>query len=215
MKECQAMPNVRSVVYTIGHSTYGAEHFVSLLKQHGVTAVCDVRSKPYSRMNPQFNRETLKQILRANGIAYVFLGEELGARSKDASCYEKGKVQYDRLAQTGLFRNGLDRVRDGMRDFHLALMCAEKDPLACHRTILVARHLDAMGLQIHHILSDGHIETHQQALSRLLCHLKLPEHDMFRSHDEIINEAYRTQGERIAYEEDRLVPEGPMTGSVL
>jgi uncharacterized protein (DUF488 family) len=209
------MHNVHSVVYTIGHSTHAEEHFVSLLKQHGVTAVCDVRSKPYSRVNPQFNREALKQVLRANGIAYVFLGEELGARSEDASCYEQGKVQYDRLAQTGLFRKGLDRVRDGMRDFQLALMCAEKDPLECHRTILVSRYLDAMGLQILHILGDGRIETHQQALSRLLRNLKLPEHDMFRSHDEIINEAYRVQGERIAYEEDKLVPEAPMSGSAL
>ena len=106
MKECQAMPNVRSVVYTIGHSTYGAEHFVSLLKQHGVTAVCDVRSKPYSRMNPQFNRETLKQILRANGIAYVFLSEELGARSKDASCYEKGKVHMIASLKLGCLGRG-------------------------------------------------------------------------------------------------------------
>jgi hypothetical protein len=72
-----------------------------------------------------------------------------------------------------------------------------------------------MGLQILHILGDGRIETHQQALSRLLRNLKLPEHDMFRSHDEIINEAYRVQGERIAYEEDKLVPEAPMSGSAL
>lgn len=205
------MNNVGSVLYTIGHSTHAAEHLVSLLKQHGVNGVCDVRSKPYSRMNPQFNREALKQVLRGNGISYGFLGEELGARSEDASCYEQGKVQYDRLARTHLFRKGLDRVREGMRDFCLALMCAEKDPLECHRTILVARYLDGMGIEIHHILSDGHLETHEEALGRLLRNLKLPEHDMFRSHDEIISEAYRVQGERIAYEEDKPIAEAAMS----
>ena len=209
------MNNVRSVLYTIGHSTHAAEHLVSLLKQHGVNAVCDVRSRPYSRMNPQFNREALKQVLRGNGIAYVFLGKELGARSEDVSCYEKGKVQYDRLAHTSLFRQGLDRVREGMRDYCLALMCAEKDPLECHRTILVSRYLGVMGIAIKHILSDGLLETHEEALGRLLRNLHLPEQDMFRSHDEIISEAYRVQGERIAYEESKPSSEASMSGTTL
>src|SRR5262249_62321000 len=116
-------------VYTIGHSTHDPERFIELLRAHGITAIGDVRSNPYSRMNPQYNRETLKTILAAADITYVFLGRELGARSQDPACYERGKVQYDRLARTELFRAGLDRVRDGMERFRLALMCAEKEPL--------------------------------------------------------------------------------------
>lgn len=193
------MANVRPILYTIGHSTHSLERFTALLKQHGITALCDVRSKPYSRMNPQFNREPLKWSLQENGIAYVFLGRELGARSEAPSCYVRGKVQYDRLAQSQLFQKGLDRVRIGMRGFHLALMCAEKDPLECHRTILVARHLDTLQIAIEHIMEDGSLESHGKALSRLLCQLHLPEQDLFRSRKDMIEEAYRIQGERIAY----------------
>ena len=132
---------MNETVFTIGHSTHPQERFVSLLCQHGITALCDVRSTPYSRVNPQFNREGLRESLRACGITYVFLGKELGARSADPTCYEYGKVKYDRLAVTDLFRQGLDRVREGTRTYRVALMCAEKEPLECHRTILVARHL--------------------------------------------------------------------------
>jgi len=137
---------MQEIIFTIGHSTHPAERFIALLKQHDITALADVRSKPYSRMNPQFNREDLKKALSESGIAYVFLGKELGARTEDRSCYHEGKVQYGRLAQTELFRHGLDRVQEGAKKYRIALMCAEKDPLVCHHTILVARHLETLGL---------------------------------------------------------------------
>jgi uncharacterized protein (DUF488 family) len=190
---------MQQTVFTIGHSTHRQEHFVSLLSQHGVTAVCDVRSKPYSRVNPQFNREVLKETLRANGIAYVFLGNELGARSDDPSCYEDGKVQYDRLANTELFRQGIQRVQEGMKSYRVGLMCAEKEPLECHRTILIARHLATLRLDVQHIHADGRLESHAAAISRLAQQLYLREDDMFRSREEIMAEAYRMQEERIAY----------------
>jgi uncharacterized protein (DUF488 family) len=189
------------VVFTIGHSTHQLDRFIILLRRHGITALCDVRSQPYSRLNPQFNRETLKQSLRENGVSYVFLGDELGARSKDPSCYADGKVQYDLLAQSDLFKKGIDRVREGMKRHRLALMCAEKNPLSCHRAILVARHLEALGITVEHILEDGSLESHTDTMARLVRQLNLPEEDLFRSPEEIIEDAYRIQGERIAYEE--------------
>jgi uncharacterized protein (DUF488 family) len=188
-------------IYTIGHSTHTVERLVQLLKQHGITAVCDVRSQPYSRMNPQFNREPLRDALRAEGVRYVFLGKELGARSDDKSCYRNGQVQYDRLACTDSFKRGLERVREGSQSYRVALMCAERDPLHCHRTILVARHLVGQGVHVRHILANGQIEEHEQALNRLLTNLKLAQDDMFRSNTEIAAEAYRTQAETIAYRE--------------
>jgi uncharacterized protein (DUF488 family) len=194
------MADAPGTLYTIGHSTHPAERLIELLRQHGITAAADVRSAPYSRMNPQFNRETLRATLKQSGIAYVFLGEELGARSDDPACYEDGKVQYDRLAQTAVFKKGIERVRGGMRRYRVALMCAEKEPLSCHRTILVARHFEAAGVRVAHILSDGSVETHEQALSRLVGLLGLPGEDMFRSRAEVVEDAYRTQGARIAYE---------------
>ena len=190
---------MHKAVFTIGHSTHSRERFVALLAQHGVTALCDVRSKPYSRMNPQFNREELKRALRECGMEYVFLGNELGARSEDRGCYENGKVQYDRLANTELFRRGIDRVREGMKQRRVALMCAEKEPLECHRTILVARQLAALGVRVEHIHADGSLESHDAALSRLAQMVRLPEHDLFHSREELLDDAYRRQEERIAY----------------
>lgn len=204
---------MQEAVFTIGHSTHPQERFIALLHQHGITALCDVRSKPYSRVNPQFNREELRQSLRACGIVYVFLGKELGARSEDPACYVQGRVQYDRLAHTELFRYGLERVQEGMKKYRLALMCAEKEPLECHRTILVARHLAALGLDVRHIHADGRLESHADALSRLARMLNLPEHDMFRSREELLEDAYRRQEERIAYESSPAVPADAATFS--
>jgi uncharacterized protein (DUF488 family) len=188
-------------IYTIGHSNHPLERFISLLKQHGINALCDVRSDPYSRINPQFNREALKEALWKSAITYVFLGKELGARSEDPSCYVHGKVQYACLAKTALFRKGIDFLLERMQSCHLAMMCAEKDPLDCHRTILVSRHLDNLGIAIEHILPDGSLETHGQAVKRLLRQLRIPDEcdDLFRTREAIIDDAYETQGDRIAY----------------
>jgi uncharacterized protein (DUF488 family) len=175
------------------------EHFIGLLRRHAITALADVRSTPYSRTNPQFNREDLKEALTAAGIAYVFLGKELGARSKDPACYEDGKVRYDRLARSDLFRKGLERVREGSEKFRLALMCAEREPLDCHRTILVAKHLAAEGFGVQHIHGDGGVESHVDTIARLIRMLKMAQEDMFHSREEIIEEAYKRQEERIAY----------------
>ena len=129
-----------------------------------------------------------------------FSGKELGAQSDDYSCYVHGKVQYDRLSKTELFRKGLNRVRKGTKVYRLVLMCAEKDPLECHRSILVARQLEALHITVEHILENGNIESHESALNRLLNQLRLAKQDLFRSRDEMIEEAYRVQGERIAYD---------------
>ena len=188
-------------VYTIGHSTHPTERIIELLNLHEITAVADVRSHPYSRFNPQFNRENLRAALKAAGISYVFLGRELGARTDDRSCYVDGTVQYDRLAGTKLFQKGLMRVAEGVRGHRVALLCAEKDPLTCHRSILICRHLAALGVGAQHILDDGRIESHDQSLSRLLAELGLAGGDLFRTRDELIIEAYERRGRQIAYTE--------------
>jgi uncharacterized protein (DUF488 family) len=194
-------------IFTIGHSSHELDHFVDLLKLHKVSTVCDVRSKPYSRRNPQFNSGELKNFLFGNGISYVFLGRELGARSEDPSCYVDGKVEYERLAKTELFRTGLQWVREHISKSRLVLMCAEKDPLECHRTILVSRSLSALGIAVDHILENGQLESQASLLQRLLSRFyKDHETDLFRSRDEIIQDAFAIQSARIAFEaneEDR------------
>ncbi len=186
-------------LYTIGHSTHTIDRFIELLSIHEITAVCDVRSDPYSKFNPQFNHETLQTELKRHGVAYVFLGKELGPRSDDPDCYVERKVDYNRLSQTELFQEGLRRVRQGMKSYRIALMCAEKDPVMCHRTILVCRRLRAEGMRIRHILDDGSIEENDQTIKRLMELLKLLERDLFHSPEEMIERVYDLQGDRIAF----------------
>ncbi len=192
------------MLFTIGHSNHPIEAFIALLQRYGITAVGDVRSHPYSRYAPQYSRDPLKAALAQMGIAYVFLGKELGARSKDPGCYKQGRVQYDRLARQPQFAEGIKRVTEGMQQHRIALMCAEKDPLECHRTLLVARKLHEAGVEIAHILSDGSLEYHRTLESRLLDVCKLPEGDMFKQRDELISEAYAIHGERFAYQDDNM-----------
>lgn len=192
--------------FTIGHSTHCAEAFLALLRLHDVDAVADVRSSPFSRFNPQFNRVPFEQLLKANGIRYVFLGKELGARSDDRSCYDHGRVQYSRLAQTALFQSGIDRVLQGAAKYRVALMCAEKEPLECHRTLLVAKALAARGQRVLHIHADGHLETHEAAMERLLKMTGVPDEDMFLSKEELLTKALARQEEQVAYVEEAHEP---------
>jgi len=188
------------MIYTIGHSNHPIDRFIALLQQHGVDAVGDVRSTPYSRFNPQFRKEKLQAALAEAGIRYVFLGEELGARTQDTSCYdETGRVSYAKLAATDLFRRGIERLLAGMQTHRIAIMCAEREPLDCHRTILVSRELERAGVPVTHILSDGTLEPHRHAMERLASTLKLADTDLFRTSDELIEEAYEKQGARISY----------------
>lgn len=186
-------------IFTIGHSTHPIERFVALLRRHAITVLVDVRSTPFSRFNPQFNRTNLASRLEQAGIRYEFLGEELGARSKDPACYEGGRVSYARLAATETFRRGLDQLRALARDHRVAVMCAEREPLDCHRTILVARELERTGEAVTHILADGTLEPNQQTLRRLIGQLGLTQDDLFGESPEVIDAAYDAQEAKIAY----------------
>jgi len=186
-------------LYTIGHSNHDTGRFIELLRQHGIEAVCDVRSNPYSQYCPQFNRETLEASLSQAGIRYAFFGREFGARTDDASCYRSGRVDYSRLAETDSFQSGVRRLRKAMATVRVALMCAEKDPLTCHRTILVCRRLRTETDSIRHILETGEIETRQEAEVRMMGLLKIVYPDLFHTEEELIEQAYDRQGEKIAY----------------
>lgn len=191
-----------TTVYTIGHSNHTVEAFIGLLKAHGISALADVRSSPYSGYAVQFNREPLATALKRGGIEYVFLGKELGARSEDRRCYVGGKVNFELVRDSALFRSGIKRVMDGAAKWRVAMMCAEKDPIECHRTILVAAALHEPGVDIQHILADGTLESHDAAMSRLLDELRMPRLDLFRSREQLVTDALRKRGEKIAYEEE-------------
>lgn len=193
--------NQPNPLYTIGHSNHPVVHFLHLLSLHRVSAVADVRSMPFSRYTPQFNQGPLQKAVREAGMEYVFLGKELGARSEDPACYVDGKLDFGLVAQTGLFRNGLARIRKGMETYRIALLCAEKDPITCHRMILVCRHLRSHIPAIRHILEDGRTEENPQTERRLRQSLGIQENHLFATLEELTEEAYDIQGKRIAYEE--------------
>lgn len=190
---------MRPTLFTIGHSVHSERAFIDLLHRHCVTAVADVRSQPYSRFTPQFNRESLASALKPAGIRYEFFGRELGARTRDPNCYADGKVDYERLAATIPFREGLAKLRALIETDRVAIMCAEKDPLTCHRAILVARCLSQDGVDVQHILDNGELESHEGAFTRLLRELKMPSHDLFWSDQDLVADAYRRRADQIAY----------------
>jgi uncharacterized protein (DUF488 family) len=196
-------------IFTIGHSTHGVDRFLDLLTQHGIQVVVDVRSAPYSRYNPQYNQIALEASLKNQGIRYLFLGKELGARSEDPSCYVGGRVQYSRIAQTECFRSGIERVKKGSQSYRIALMCSEKEPLECHRTLLVSRVLSEEGMSVLHIHADGQLEEHGTAMDRLLELTSIPGQDLFRTRRELLEEALAKQESVVAYVDENLA-----TGSV-
>ncbi len=190
-------------LFTIGHSNHSAETFLDLIRSHEITVVCDVRSHPFSRYSPQFNRENLERTLVACGLRYAFMGRRLGARPEDPACYHQGKVDYHQLARSPLFLEGLNRLRKGIERERVALMCAEKDPITCHRSILICRQLRDPETEISHILDSGELETHTATEQRLLMLLGMQHPNLFESQDELIERAYDIQGAKIAFVETK------------
>ena len=135
------------------------------------------------------------------GIAYVYLGRELGGRSDDPTCYREGRICYDRVAETQNFKDGLQRLEEGMAEHCIALMCSEREPLHCHRTLLVAQALDERGVTVSHIHADGCSESHASAMDRLLEAAGLPtEGDLLaQSRADLVSAAIRWQTARVGY----------------
>ena len=209
--------------FTIGHSNHAIETFIELLHQHQVTALADVRSSPYSRRFPQFNQSALKAALKTANIAYVPLGDNLGARPRDRNCYVDGMARYDLIAATEAFKIGLNRLVQGSENYQISLMCAEQDPIVCHRAILICPHLKNAGLEIHHIHKNGDLETNEDLENRVLKQNNLykslaelenpvkqlslfdlqPTQTLEKplSRAELVEKAYQLQSEKVAYTE--------------
>jgi uncharacterized protein (DUF488 family) len=182
-------------LYTVGHSNHEAEVLLDLLRGAGVTALADVRSSPYSRRLPHFSRQALEAFLRHHGIAYVFLGEQLGGRPASPELYDaEGWADYERMRRTDEFRQGIDRVVRGLERYTIALMCGEEDPLDCHRGLMIAPALKEMGLPPRHIRKGGRLETTAQFEQRLQAETGLG--SLF---SESLAEAYRVMNRKKAF----------------
>lgn len=150
------MPPTRSV-YTVGHSNHSTTALISLLRQHNITVVVDVRSQPYSRWAPQFNREALLHDLQEAGIAYRFMGDVLGGRPSDPLLYSKGEPDYGRMEESDVYRRGIGSLLNLARRERVALMCGEADHLQCHRHLLISQTLLKHGTAVFHIKPDGRL----------------------------------------------------------
>jgi uncharacterized protein (DUF488 family) len=191
-------------IYTVGHSSQSIDTFVEQLQRHGIEVVADVRSQPYSARFPHFSRAPLQSTLKDAGIEYVFLGRELGARRDEAECYVEGHASHDRIAKLPSFGAGIERLLAGAQKYRVALMCAEQDPLTCHRTILVCHELKKHGASIKHICRGSALEEHQHAEQRLLEEElgSAEQHDLFAPAPDItgrLEQAYAQRAGKIAY----------------
>jgi uncharacterized protein (DUF488 family) len=145
------------------------EDFLLLLKQHDINYLLDVRSKPYSKFNPDYSRSQLEAYLAAAGIKYVYMGESLGGQPQVASVYTKdGKVDYEKIKSKEFYRSGIQRLREAWEQgLRVALMCSEARPETCHRSKLIGETLVEAGIDVIHIDENGHPQTQQQVLLRL------------------------------------------------
>lgn len=202
-----------NTVYTVGYSGYHQDmrRFVSDLKSHGINVVADVRTSPYSKFSPEFNREAIQSELRLAGLKYVFMGDELGARPSDRHCYVDGAVDYDRIVSADFFQHGLDRVQVGLsRGYVITLLCAEKDPIDCHRSVLVAHSLAKRGVDIKHLvqlapMEPAVAEDREDTESRLFEECgkgDSRQDDFFKSRETLIEDVYKLRFKKIAYREE-------------
>lgn len=189
------------MLFSIGYATKTIDVFIEQLQQHAIDVIADVRSVPYSNVFADYRQEKLIGSLRNAAIKYVYLGEELGPRSKDADHYDdRNQVQFDRLAKSNLFRQGVERLKSGLDSgFNIALMCAEKDPATCHRSLLVAYYLKReLAMNVQHIDHAGGLESQAELEARLVTLQGLVP-DLLSSEAEIEAIAYQHQLKQTSY----------------
>ncbi|MDR1832599.1 MAG: DUF488 domain-containing protein [Fusobacteriaceae bacterium] len=197
-------------VFSIGHSQHEPEYFLQLLKQHEINYVIDVRSHPYSEFAQNYNRENLKRFLEENGVHYYFMGDYFGARRPEKKLYtSEGYLDFDKVRQDEKFSQGKNNVIKGIENGNrIAFMCVEKDPLDCHRAILVTKSFHDAGINVRHILSDGSVQTQEELENRLLGKYfpKRQQKSLFDennlSEEQYLINAYKRQNKEIGYSMD-------------
>jgi len=190
------MPNE---IFSLGHSSLVFPRFLDLLKNAQVTAVADVRSSPFSGRFPWFSQREMKGSLKSAGVAYAFLGKELGGRPTSPELYRGSVADYDAMARTDLFKSGIKRLLQGSETHRIAMVCSERDPLHCHRCLLVGRQLAHENILVTHLNFDGGRENQRQVEDRLLREEKLFAEDLLKSHNDRVAEAYLKRSRQVAY----------------
>ena len=185
-------------VWTIGHSNHSYDRFRDLLREADITTIADVRTAPFSRRFPHFNADKLCASLLQDGIAYVSFGKQLGGRPASRGLTGDGVADYEAMATTKEFREGLNRVTCGAHRHRIALMCAEQNPLDCHRCLLIGRALSQRGVQVNHLLADGRTMSHIDIEQELLGLMGRDAEDLLMSRDQRLAAAYRARARKVA-----------------
>lgn len=192
-------------LYTIGHSIYEIEDFIKLLQNNNINTIVDVRSTPYSKFAPQYNKELLKQYLKQNSICYIYMGDTLGARYEDKNLlFDDGKVNFKKVQETKNFQDGILRLERGIeKGYNISLMCSEKEAFDCHRFGLISEFLSKISIHVNHIYPDKIVSQKELEKKLLKKYDKfLPNADLFNP--DITEElqlalAYQLRNEDIAY----------------
>lgn len=196
-----------NTIYTIGHSQHSLDVFLGLLKKYDINYVLDVRSTPYSQFASDYNREMINRYLEMNDIRYSFMGKYFGARQEDSTLYApEGYLDFKKVRQSDLFKRSFENVMQGIKSgYHISLMCTEKDPIDCHRTIMVAKAFHENDVTVKHIMPDGNLQTQKDIENRLL-QMYFPDRmqiSLFdennKSDEEYIELAYVQQNKKIGY----------------
>jgi uncharacterized protein (DUF488 family) len=197
-------------LFSIGHSNIPANRFVAMLQRTGVDAIADVRSTPHSRFCPWFSQKPLAAALSAAGIGYAAMGEALGGRPRDDRLYRFDVADYEAMALQPDYISGVARLLEAAARSRICLLCAEREPLDCHRCLLVARSLAERGVAVGHILHDGLIEAHAVTERRLLAldESSVPQTcDLFASGQrERLAAAYRRRARAVAFRRKTSAP---------
>lgn len=202
-------------IYTIGYAGFQLSDFICALQENRINAVVDVRSFPYSKYYSDYNTDKLKQTLKNHQIVYRLYDKEFGARQNDRSLYnENHQMNFKLFAQSEQFQKGILRLQKGIDSgFTVALMCAEKDPMNCHRAILVGRELSKRGYDVYHIIANRQVMTEYE-LEMSLVNIYFPQRNQIslfedgnKSLEVQIEEAFEIQGQKIAYQEKELADE--------
>jgi uncharacterized protein (DUF488 family) len=190
-------------IYTIGHSTHSIQFFLELLRTHNVNCVVDVRSIAASRFNPQYNKKALQNSLEKDDIVYMHFEKEFGARQIDPAILNNaGQVDFEKVRQSKSFLNGIERLKDGTtKGYTIALMCAEAEPLDCHRFGMITPALKDAGFDARHILKDNTVITTEELENNLLDKFKkkIPGTDLYLDREEKLKRAFQLLNEKIGY----------------
>jgi uncharacterized protein (DUF488 family) len=177
-----------------------------------VGLIADVRTVPYSRFCPWFSQKQLAAALSAAGVDHMAMGETLGGRPREDRLYRNGVANYEAMAIEPQYHAGIDRVLDITARRRVCILCAEREPLDCHRCLLVARTLAERGVGVGHILHDGTIEPHAATEQRLLALVDQSDddergHDLFASgQHERLAAAYRRRAHAVAFRQKPSAP---------